>query len=336
MTQEVEEIIKSKTYFELTDEELVQVSEFAQNEEEFIQMKWFLTATGEAMASEKIEAPKQLKAGVMKHLAESRKQKGFWLNSVGGFLLPEGKPVYRKPAVQLAVAASLIIGLVLFFNPKDKFQQQEMAEVEPGGNTILPDQSPVKTDSRIIQPEQFDSSEITEKNEVAEPEKLLENNLTSSNRKASVPQQMYEINFEDAELDLEKEQEAVSPVKDQVMADNVEEEFDEYAGLEKEELRDKSEKKVFYSADSLSAERFVEVDAIEEYNAGVVETNKTADVQLMSAPEATTINAEVTSSGNFTFNLKSKQIESADNVIIPKELHIDQTKELETLFFTVK
>ncbi|MFT5819199.1 MAG: hypothetical protein ACI8ZM_000422 [Crocinitomix sp.] len=120
MTKEVEDIIRNKAYYELTGDERASVGEYAQNEEEYNNMQWFLTGTTAAFGGAKIEASPGLKKGVMAHLTEEKKKKGFWLNSVGVFMLPTNKKFYQKPAFQLGIAAVLVVGLLFVMNPDVK------------------------------------------------------------------------------------------------------------------------------------------------------------------------------------------------------------------------
>jgi hypothetical protein len=125
MIKDIEEIIRSKTYFELSKEELEAVSEFAQNEEEYVNMQWFLNGTISAVAADKVTPSADLKKKVMAHLTDGADKKGFWLNSVGGFMFPDGKQFYKKPGFQLGLAAAVIIGFLFFVN--SDFQSANLA-----------------------------------------------------------------------------------------------------------------------------------------------------------------------------------------------------------------
>ncbi|NOQ71872.1 MAG: hypothetical protein GQ574_07720 [Crocinitomix sp.] len=133
MTKEVEDIIRNKAYYELTSGERESVGEYAQNEEEYNNMQWFLTGTTAAFGGAKIEASPGLKKGVMEHLTEEKKKKGFWLNSVGLFMLPTNKRFYQKPAFQLGIAAALVVGLVFVLNPG--VDDNGLAYVDPVNET---------------------------------------------------------------------------------------------------------------------------------------------------------------------------------------------------------
>ncbi|MCC7452706.1 MAG: hypothetical protein IT222_00960 [Crocinitomix sp.] len=136
MIKDIEEIIRSKSYFELSKEELEAVSEFAQNEEEYVNMQWFLNGTISAVAADKITPSADLKKKVMAHLTDGADKKGFWLNSVGVFMFPDGKQFYKKPGFQLGLAAAVVIGFLFFVN-RD-FQSANLAVNKTTDQQITP------------------------------------------------------------------------------------------------------------------------------------------------------------------------------------------------------
>ncbi len=154
MNGNVEDIIKNKQYFELSSEELGAVSEYAKTEEEFEEMKWFLTNVGEALQASKIDATASLKGRVMDHLTESKKQKESWINSVTVFLFPQEKRIYQKPAVQIFAAAAIIL-LGIFI-------------VDPFAN--MEEDAGIAQDNQKSREIVSDSEEETESNEEAEAE----------------------------------------------------------------------------------------------------------------------------------------------------------------------
>ena len=117
MNGNVEDIIKNKQFFELTQEELKLVGEYVQTEEEFDEMKWFLLNVGEAFEADKVEASADLKSRVMDRLAEPKREKGIWLNSVGAFLWTKEKQFYQQPVFQMGLAALLIVGFIFISDP---------------------------------------------------------------------------------------------------------------------------------------------------------------------------------------------------------------------------
>lgn len=136
MIKDIEEIIRSKSYFELSKEELEAVSEFAQNEEEYVNMQWFLNGTISAVAADKVTPSADLKKKVMAHLTDGADKKGFWLNSVGVFMFPDGKQFYKKPGFQLGLAAAVVIGFLFFMN--SDFQSANLAVNKTTEQQIAP------------------------------------------------------------------------------------------------------------------------------------------------------------------------------------------------------
>lgn len=125
MIKEAEDIIMNKSYFELTAEELAEVSIYAKNEEEFEEMKWFLISTQEAMAGDKIDASDGLKKRVMGYMDSPGRNK-IWLNSVVLFLFPRDTQFYKKPAFHVALAACMVIGF-LFIYDQTKIENESLA-----------------------------------------------------------------------------------------------------------------------------------------------------------------------------------------------------------------
>ena len=114
---EVEEIILEKEYFELNEAERNLVQELAANEQEYNDLKWFLSSTKVAAENEKIQARDSLKKGVFAEL-NSPANKRIWLNSgAGATLASPKKKIYQMPAFQVAIAACVVIGFFLVANP---------------------------------------------------------------------------------------------------------------------------------------------------------------------------------------------------------------------------
>jgi hypothetical protein len=63
-------------------------------------------------------------------------KKGFWLNSVGVFMFPDGKQFYKKPGFQLGLAAAVVIGFLFFVN-RD-FQSANLAVNKTTDQQIAP------------------------------------------------------------------------------------------------------------------------------------------------------------------------------------------------------
>ena len=99
-------------------------------------MQWFLNGTISAVATDKITPSADLKKKVMAHLTDGADKKGFWLNSVGVFMFPDGKQFYKKPGFQLGLAAAVVIGFLFFVN-RD-FQSANLAVNKTTDQQITP------------------------------------------------------------------------------------------------------------------------------------------------------------------------------------------------------
>ena len=197
---DVEDIIKRKEYAELSPGELESVKELVQNEEEYNEMKWFLSNAGEAFTGEKIDASPELKKRVMAHLTDSHKRRGTWMNSVTIFLFPTDKKFFQQPAFQLSVAASLVFGMLFFVqNPFE--QKSEMAK-----NEDVKVERPV--DTRGTNP----GNKLTESEEPAGDQEGFQNQLSPEEGNAEVDNLQSTINgsgdittVEDGELESSNE-----------------------------------------------------------------------------------------------------------------------------------
>jgi len=123
---EVEHIIKTKHYFELSADELVEVSNYVSSEVEFDDMKSFLLSTQTTFNAQKIKTSKELDKKVLNYLHHSYPQVQPWYNSVLLFLFPRDKQFFKYPAFQIVVASLLVFGVfnVVNFN---SFNKTEMA-----------------------------------------------------------------------------------------------------------------------------------------------------------------------------------------------------------------
>ena len=94
---EVEDIIKTKRYFELTAEELAEVSNYAASEVEFDDMKSFLLSTQQLVQDQKIKSTPELDDRVLNYLNQSYTPATPWYSSVLLFLFPRDKQIFKHP-----------------------------------------------------------------------------------------------------------------------------------------------------------------------------------------------------------------------------------------------
>jgi len=123
---EIEHIIKTKHYFELTAEELAEVSNYASNEVEYDDMKSFLISTHKTVQNQKIKKTEELDKKVLNYLNHSYSQATPWYNSVLLFLFPRDKQFFKYPAFQIAIASLFVIGVFNVIN-FSSFDKNEMA-----------------------------------------------------------------------------------------------------------------------------------------------------------------------------------------------------------------
>ncbi len=185
MTRDIEEIIRGKQYFELTSDEMAAVKDYATNQEEYDEMRWFLTNVNETFASEKIVASPGLRTKVMRHLENSQKRAVAAPRPLREILFPSGKHFFQYPAVQLAAAAVVVIGVFLFIgNPlsdvagsdaddlavNDVIEQDKITGGDENKEAVT-DTATASTVSEIPNPTGVPTSELP--NNVAESDEVL-------------------------------------------------------------------------------------------------------------------------------------------------------------------
>ena len=311
MTKEVEDIIKNKAFSELTADEKERVGELAQNEEEYSTMQWFLVAAAGSFESSKITASPKMKPRVMEHLSAVGDKKGFWLNSVGVFMLPKGEPVYKKPLVQLGLAAALVVGFLVYFN-----------QTLPEANLALNERG-----------EEVKS--VEDSNKLHAP--LTSEQLIDSNQEFGMNlQENNQMSNKDQDAVGETDQVGLSRLGDVEMAPSV---------MEGIQVDDQESIMVEDELEEVVANQFAEekarvrddvVDAVKKEES-FIRSNKVAEME--EEKEVSTVSTSATAPGavaNGYFAASADSFSEDQEVIIPKSLHIDKTKELNQLFFIVK
>ncbi len=306
MIKDIEEIIRSKSYFELSKEELEAVSEFAQNEEEYVNMQWFLKGTISAVAADKIAPSADLKKKVMAHLTDAADKKGFWLNSVGVFMFPDGKQFYKKPGFQLGLAAAVVIGFLFFVN-RD-FQSANLAINKTSNEHV----APIATAEDLVDSMEEKANHIENLDKqadqvpspimVEDEEVVVNDRLDDSRLEAPVDRASYSIEADLSEneavysytIEAPDMEEAPQFVEDHKMV-LAESKVDNFAKKEKREPAEKAAKDVVPGSS--------EGIAVADYD-------KLSDKNLSAT--------------------------SASETIVPKSIYIDKTKELNQFFYIEK
>lgn len=355
MTKEVEDIIRNKAYYELSSDERASVSEFAQNEEEYNNMQWFLTGTTAAFGAAKIEASPGLKKGVMEHLTEGKKKKGFWLNSLGVFMLPTNKRFYQKPAFQLGIAAVLIAGLLftlnpgvtdngLAFNDAENESPLELNETVEPLPIINEDQKSEDLDDKAFVNEQADEQEfeLYERDEIAvleeeSDELIMDLAPPAPESLADSPNDMEMNSVVTFAAPLVQDVTVMDAEEEVALDFYIDDEVAEAAEVE-EKVKPDMDKDVSLN-NEITTEGFLDkkenrrdntaLRSLSQKKKGVAQENKLIE----TAPGAAEGSTDVTvTTGN---NNASGYIESGE-WIKPKALHINKTKELNALFFIEK
>lgn len=319
MTKEIEDIIKNKAFNELTADERKRVGDLAQNEEEYAHMQWFLVSASASFQANKINASPKVKSRVMEHLASASEKKGFWLNSVGVFMLPQGQPLYKKPAFQLGIAAALVVGFLFYFNQTLPSNQMAVNDVE----TIQNEET-----------ERFDSlSQMEEANKDAREVATSETQTRAETLRLNDQTVLSPVMVE--EMDVIEDHEALV---EQEMQDL--HYFDAKVVNLEEPGRDKSLKEAEQAQEKLEI-----VDAADDV---VGTSGYRSNLNKKRADSFAAVDAEVVKDSDENKNERlhvspavnagSAPGEAAISTeeITPKSLHIDKTKELNQLFFIVK
>jgi hypothetical protein len=365
MIKEAEYIILNKEYFELSAEELLTVNEYVQNEAEFEEMKWFLASTQQTLVTDKIEASPELKKSVMDHLNQSEDKRKFWLNGVVVFLFPEDKRVHRKPAFQLAMVALLVIG---FFFVMDKpFEESNMAL-----NTI--DEEEVAEDGTneiMVDSISHDEAEVElEEEELMDETVTRDNNLELRNASVMIEQEDDEIDMVADELPQdgyylgpleEAEDEPNVNAGGSVVGNNNTNtlntttdsykkdanqtvvDLDASTSVSSGDVKPGNDKSVRKEEKDKRKNSIERKKLLKSNEAPVVATESVEDLEISNKVSGGVELNEVTTSDDQDNSLKVGTVKDTKGFsdkeredILPKQMHVNETKELKQLFSTYK
>ncbi|MFK8037161.1 MAG: hypothetical protein AB8B74_02640 [Crocinitomicaceae bacterium] len=122
----VEEIVMTKSFFELTDQERLLVKELAKNQEEYDQLKILLSGTSSFFSETKVTASEGMRDHIMEKLYPPTPISVKWYESFWLFLFPENKSFYQYPAFQIVSVLLVFIGLFSFW--QNPLQNDELAQ----------------------------------------------------------------------------------------------------------------------------------------------------------------------------------------------------------------
>lgn len=156
----VEEIVMTKAFFELTDQERLQVKDFAENQEDYDKLKTLLSSTNHFFSENKVVASEGMRDHIMEKLYPPTAESIRWYQSVWLFLFPPNKSFFQYPAFQLVGVLVVFIGIFsLWQNP---IKKDELAQ-----NSDLNKANDYKESTLLIeeQDEKMDSFQRQDKNE---------------------------------------------------------------------------------------------------------------------------------------------------------------------------
>lgn len=320
MIKEIEEIIKHKAYIELTSDERAAVSEWVEGEDAFNEMKWFLTETEQGLNSEKIEASSALKKGVMAHLTESKKRKGFWLNSAPLVVVGNSKKIYQKPLFQLAVAACLVVGFLIVFNSNLKED-----------TLVMNDPKEYELENQIVEDEMF----LSDDNGLSKDLDELQDMVEEEKEEIEVVQPSIVVNENNEFLSLDSEIEAVEEpeiVEEMQGYSFSVQDADAVYYMDDEVLKEEPVLKEKAELEELSDEVVLEEDVYRVSD----KVEKSGNSRRDRKKRFSSVLADVSSSPPPSAELNTDALKEGKEQIIPKSMHIKETPELDNLFFIVK
>lgn len=130
MERDVIDIITEKEFYQLTQDELTQVSELCSSEEEFLHMKQVfnqMSGFTEQTVTPKAETKESLDALFAQTYPRATP---VWYSSILAAVVPKEKPIYRQPLMQLAAVALLLLLVVPLFNQELVLPEPKIAQLE--------------------------------------------------------------------------------------------------------------------------------------------------------------------------------------------------------------
>ncbi len=329
MIKEVENIILEKQYLELTKEELDRVSELVSNQEEFEEMKAFLGGTTALFEESKIKASPDLKKGVLAHLTESRKKKGFWLNSVGVFMFPEGKRIYQKPAFQLGIAALLVVGFLFVFDNSLDEPTLALVDRKTTKNNIellQKDAETEKTNEKKFSNMQQEENDLMFEDRDQEEVDLLESRVIEKKKNST---ELNSAEFFNDDISERDDQVMAEPIADKSVV-SVEEEYEELEAAA--EVLDNIIQDDKVTTEPVMADEAIKIETVEKLDRQ--RANKLLRKETISSSSKFKDKEDKRELGkNQEY---SQSIDEVGEWLTPKSLHLDETKELKQLFYTEK
>jgi hypothetical protein len=131
MNEKIEDIIKNKSFIELTQQEKDTIKEWVENEETFNQLKLMLLSSAQLLQKEEDELNPTIKQRLNVRFAEKHNRTRLvWYNSLWTFLWPAEASLVRKPLLQLAAIGVVVAFTVPFLIQQNPIEVPLVAKVE--------------------------------------------------------------------------------------------------------------------------------------------------------------------------------------------------------------
>lgn len=311
---EVEDIIKTKRYFELTAEELAEVSNYATSEVEFDDIKSFLLSTQQLVQDQKIKSTPELDDRVLNYLNQSYTTATPWYNSVLLFLFPRDKQFFKYPAFQLAIASLLVFGVFNMVN-FSSFNESKMAFEDVQKLKVIEEKTEeVQEEAALNQSKlETESLEMVEENSIQQTNGYLSNEIESEEEEVRKIE-TFNLNFSADEIEEEVVINATQGAKPFVSKEQV---------LEEEVIQFDEDADGMYEAESITI--------------ALADDNVSSPAQSASRKDVDSKLYEKSSykkaKGDAYAEAEFKRLATAPGV---KQISIQATPELLDLFFEVK
>jgi len=193
---DIEQIIKNKSFTDLSANELNAIKDMANSEEEFNQIKSVLNQSALYFESNKIKASESMHAEFLTNLNPISPAKTSWLTSFFSFLFPADKSWFQYPALQFSTLILILFGVFTLF--ESPFKQNDLAvNTVKNKEIIVEEKATEKSDKQ---------EELTELNQ----EITVDNTIPKPDLKSAIN-----------ELEYTKEIQAVEPKNSMSVIENV-------------------------------------------------------------------------------------------------------------------
>ena len=178
----IEYLLKSKEYFELSSDELAIISAEIKDEQEYNQLKNLIVSiTDDPTENQLIEPPIELKNSLLEEFRKTNSKNKIWLNGIVTTLFPLDKKVVSMAGTQLiGIAASLAIILTIYLNVNPSESSPEISMTNKELDKIdFPEESSIIENSNVASQPVSNSKPTTTKEEISSSNKAETEELIS-------------------------------------------------------------------------------------------------------------------------------------------------------------